>query len=63
MFDEPAWNGHHYVIELTRDPITRAVRKAIAARIERFEASLPALPRAERNEILRRAPQRDLRTS
>ena len=55
LFQEPAWNGHHYVLELTRDPITRAVRKSIAARIERFEASLPTIPRAERIEILRRA--------
>jgi hypothetical protein len=55
LLQEPAWDGHHYVLEVTRDPITRAVRKAIAARIERFEASLPTLPRAERNEILRRA--------
>jgi hypothetical protein len=55
LLQEPAWNGHHYVLEVTRDPITRAVRKAVSARIERFEASLTALPRAERNEILRRA--------
>jgi hypothetical protein len=55
VFHAPPWNGHHYVLELTRDPITRAVRKAIAARIDSFEASLPALSRAERNEVLRRA--------
>ena len=55
LFREPAWNGHHYVLELTRDPITRAVRKAVNARIQQFEASLPALARAERLEILRRA--------
>ena len=54
-FDEPPCDGHHYVMELTREPITRAVRKAIAVRIEKFEASLPSLCRAERNEILRRA--------
>ena len=55
LFREPAWNGHHYVLELTRDPMTRAVRKAVAARIELFETSLPTLARAERIEILRRA--------
>lgn len=55
VFQAPPWDGHHYVLELTRDPITRAVRKAVAARIDSFEASLPSLSRAERNEILRRA--------
>lgn len=55
VFQAPPWNGHHYVLELTRDPITRAVRKAVAARIDSFEASLPALSRAARNEVLRRA--------
>ena len=55
LFREPAWNGHHYLAELTRDPINRAVRKAIAARIDLFEASLPTLSRAQRIEILRRA--------
>jgi hypothetical protein len=55
VFQAPPWNGHHYVLELTREPITRAVRKAVAQRIEQFEASLPALSRTERGEILRRA--------
>jgi hypothetical protein len=53
--NEPYWNGHYYVLELTRDPITRAKRKAIAAEIARIEASLPALSRSERGDILRRA--------
>jgi len=55
VFQAPPWDGHHYVLELTREPITRAVRKAVAARIESFEASLPSLSRAERGEVLRRA--------
>jgi hypothetical protein len=55
LLSEPPWDGHHYVLELTRDPITRAVRKAVVAAVKRVEASLPALSRTERNEILRRA--------
>jgi hypothetical protein len=55
LVNEPPWDGHHYVLELTRDPITRAVRKAVVAAVARIEASLPALSRVERNEILRRA--------
>jgi hypothetical protein len=55
LFQEPPWDGHHYVLELTRNPITRAVRKAVSARISSFEASLPSLSRAERHEMLRRA--------
>jgi hypothetical protein len=55
LLNEPAWNGHHYVLELTREPITRAVRKAVVAAVARIEASLPSLSRLERNDILRRA--------
>jgi len=55
VLNESPWDGHHYVLELTRDPITRAVRKKVAAAVERIEASLPSLSRVERNEILRRA--------
>lgn len=55
--NEPAWDGHHYVLEVTRDPITRALRKKILAAVERIQASLPSLSRLERNEILRRAVQ------
>src|SRR5205823_26940 len=51
----PAWAGHHYVLELTREPVTRAVRKAVAARIEDFETSLASLSKLERLEIIRRA--------
>lgn len=53
--NEPTWDGHHYVLELTREPITRSVRKAVTAAMERMEGALPALSRTERNEILRRA--------
>jgi hypothetical protein len=55
VLNEPPWDGHHYVLELTRDPITRAVRKKILAAVERIQVSLPSLSRLERNEILRRA--------
>jgi hypothetical protein len=54
-FNAPKWAGHHYVLELTRAPITRALRKAVDERIRSFEMSLPSLSRDERNEILRRA--------
>jgi hypothetical protein len=55
LTNEPPWDGHHYVLELTRDPITRAVRRAVVAAVQRIETSLPSLSRSERNEILRRA--------
>ena len=55
LLNEPPWDGHHYVLELTRDPITRAVRKGVAAAVGRIEASLTKLSRVDRNEILRRA--------
>jgi hypothetical protein len=54
-FNAPSWAGHHYVLELTRDPITRALRKAVAERISDYEASLPSLSKVERGEVLRRA--------
>jgi hypothetical protein len=55
LLNQPPWDGHHYVLELTRDPITRAVRKQVVAAVERIDASLPSLSRGDRNEILRRA--------
>jgi hypothetical protein len=55
LHDETPCDGHHYVLELTREPITRSVRKAIAVRVQRFEESLPSLCRADRTEALRRA--------
>ena len=58
LLNEPPWDGHHYVLELTRDPMTRALRKSVAVAVQRLEASLPALTRVDRNEILRRATAR-----
>jgi hypothetical protein len=55
LLKDPPWNGHHYVLELTRDPVTRALRKAVAAAIAQIESALPGLSKSERNEILRRA--------
>ena len=55
LLNEPPWDGHHYVLELTRDPITRAVQKKVVAAVERIEGHLPTLSRVDRNEILRRA--------
>ena len=55
LLNEPAWDGHHYVLEVTRDPLTRAVRKGVAAAVGRIDASLQTLSRVDRNEILRRA--------
>jgi hypothetical protein len=52
---QPTWAGHHYVLELSRDPLTRKVRKAIASAIDTFERTLPTLGSLERSEILRRA--------
>ena len=54
-FQGPAWPGHHYVFEVTRQPITRAMRTAAAEKIQNFEASLPSLSHLERSAILRRA--------
>jgi len=55
ILNERPWTGHHYVLELTRDPITRAVRKKVTAAVQAIDASLGRLSRVERNEILRRA--------
>jgi len=55
LLNEPPWDGHHYLLELTRAPITRKLRKAVAETVQRLEASLPALTRVDRHEILRRA--------
>jgi hypothetical protein len=54
-FHGPEWAGHHYVFELTREPITRSTRKAVAEKIRSFEASLPSLSALERSHILSRA--------
>jgi len=45
-------------MELTRDPVTRAVRKAVVDAVARIDASLPSLSRLARTEILRRALRR-----
>ena len=55
LMDEPAWGGHYYVLEVTREPITRAVRKAVDASMIEMEKALPSLARLQRNEVLRRA--------
>jgi hypothetical protein len=55
VLNEPAWAGHHYVLEMTREPLTRAVRKAVTMSMTAMEKALPALARLERNDILRRA--------
>ena len=55
ILNEPLWAGHHYVLELTREPITRTVRKAVEATMTAMERALPTLARLERNDILRRA--------
>jgi hypothetical protein len=54
-FEGAGWPGHYFVMEVTRRPITRAVRKAAAHAIGGLEASLPSLTRASRFEILRQA--------
>lgn len=54
-FDGPAWPGHYYVLELTRRPMSRAVRNAACEAIANLETTLPSLSRVHRNEILRQA--------
>ncbi len=54
-FKGPAWPGHYYVFELTRQPITRGVREAAADAILRLESALPSLSRARRDDILKKA--------
>jgi len=53
--EDSKWAGHHFAFELPRDPIGRAMRKAIAEAMQTFDASLPKLDLRERNDILRRA--------
>jgi hypothetical protein len=53
--DGAGWPGHYYVLELTRTPITRAVRRAAVEAIGRLETSLPLLSRVQRSEILSQA--------
>src|SRR4051794_12106199 len=55
LLNEPPRGGHHYVLELTRDPITRAMQKGVADAVGRIDASLKSLSRVDRNETLRRA--------
>ncbi len=57
VMDEPTWPGHHYLLELTREPFTRALKKAAATTMTAIEQALPSLARLQRNEILRRARQ------
>lgn len=56
-FKGPAWPGHYFLLELTREPITRAVRKGAAEAMAQLEASLPSLPRLRRDEILKQATE------
>jgi hypothetical protein len=55
FYNAPTWPGHHYVLEVTREPITRRVRKAAADAIAALETELSTLSVVERLEILRRA--------
>src|SRR5262249_24090377 len=47
LLNEPPWDGHHYVLERTRNPITRAVRENAATAVEQIKASLEMLSRLE----------------
>jgi len=51
----PSWTGHFYVLELTQEPLTRAVRKAAIKGLERLESSISSLARLRRDDILRQA--------
>ena len=57
VMDEPSWGGHYYVLEVTREPISRTLRKAVDASMTEMEKALPSLARLQRNEVLRRARQ------
>jgi hypothetical protein len=54
-FKGPAWPGHYYMLEVTRRPFTRAVRKDVGDAIAQLEKTVAGLSRADRAEILRRA--------
>jgi hypothetical protein len=51
---EPAWPGHHFMLELPRRGIDAPFRAAVKAGIESLQASLE-LSKIERDDILRRA--------
>ncbi len=55
LLNSPPWNGHHYVLEMTRDPVTRRLRKAVTDSVQRLEESLTTLSRDARDDIMRRA--------
>jgi hypothetical protein len=54
-FEGPAFPGHYHVLEQTRMPMTRAVRKAASDAVARLEDSLASLSRSDRYEILQQA--------
>jgi hypothetical protein len=54
-FEGPAWPGHYYALELTAQPVTRGVRKAVEKSIGDLEQSLPSLPKNRRSDIIRQA--------
>lgn len=54
-FKGPAWPGHYFAFEVTKSPITRAVRDGAANGIARLEGALPSLTRSRRDDILKKA--------
>lgn len=54
-FKGPAWNGHHYLMELTHEPVTRAIRNSAAQKVQALESAVSALSKENRGEILKRA--------
>jgi hypothetical protein len=54
-FKGPAWPGHYYMLEMTRRPFTRAVRKEVGEAIAQLQKTVAGLSHADRAEILRRA--------
>lgn len=54
-FDGPEWHGHYFVLELTRKPITRAVRSATLEAIAQLQDSLTSVSYVERTAIVKRA--------
>jgi hypothetical protein len=56
-FDGPTWHGHYFVLELTRRPLTRAVRTAAADGLAQLQTGLPTLSYVHRTEVIRQAVQ------
>jgi hypothetical protein len=62
-FKGPAWPGHHYLMEVTHEPVTRAIRRAAIEKINALDATLAGLSKTDRDGVLKRASSSELITS